>query len=643
MDDILVSGEDDTAHLDNLSSVLSRLLEAGLRLRQDKCCFMQPEVIYCGYGINGEGVYPVAAKVDAIKNAPAPRDVTQLRAFLGMMNYYHKFLPNMATILEPLHELLRKGQKWKWNQEQQEAFAKAKELLQSADLLVHFNPDLKLVLASDASNYGIGAVLSHEMPDGTERPIGYVSRSLNPAERNYSTIDKEALAMIVGVKKFHQFLYGKRFTIRTDHKPLEGLFGEKKGISSQASPRVQRWALTLAAYEYDIQYKAGAMNGNADALSRLPLPEMLEETPIPGDTIKLMELLEAIPLHSGQIREWTRRDPVLSKVHQYALGNWPNITCPSKELQPYFNRRTEISVEDGCLLWGTRVIVPPKGRAQVLAVLHEAHPGISRTKSLARSYVWWPGLDQEIEEQVKQCGKCQQNQKTPAEAPLHPWEWPGQPWSRVHIDYAGPYKGEMFLVLIDAYSKWLEIHVMKSTTSTATIEKLREIFAIHGLPKTVVSDNGTNFSSGEFELFMSQNGIKHIKVSPYHPASNGQAERAVRVFKEGIEKMEGGSLKTKLARFLLKYRITPHSTTGVPPAQLLMNRKLHTHLYWTYSTLMLVTESWKSKHDKNHPMIIMLNIGRYKWMTLSISKISGVQNLGCRELWLRKLVLFLLE
>ena len=578
MDDILVSGEDETAHLDNLSSVLSRLLEAGLRLRQEKCCFMQPEVIYCGYGINGEGVYPVAAKVDAIKNAPAPRDVTQLRAFLGMLNYYHRFLPNVATILEPLHGLLRKGQKWKWNQEQQKAFEKAKELLQSADLLIHFNPDLKLVLASDASNYGIGAVLSHEMPDGTERPIGYVSRSLNPAERNYSTIDKEALAMIVGVKKFHQFLYGKRFTIRTDHKPLEGLFGEKKGISSQASPRVQRWALTLAAYEYDIQYKAGAMNGNADALSRLPLPEMLEETPIPGDTIKLMELLEAIPLHSGQIRVWTRRDPVLSKVHQYALGNWPNSTCPSKELQPYFNRRTEISVEDGCLLWGTRVIVPPKGRAQVLSVLHEAHPGISRTKSLARSYVWWPGLDQEIEEQVKQCGKCQQNQKTPAEAPLHPWEWPGQPWSRVHIDYAGPYKGEMFFVLIDAYSKWLEIHVMKSTTSTATIEKLREIFATHGLPKTVVSDNGTNFSSGEFELFMSQNGIKHIKVSPYHPASNGQAERAVRVFKEGIAKMEGGSLKTKLARFLLKYRITPHSTTGVPPAQLLMNRELHTHL-----------------------------------------------------------------
>jgi hypothetical protein len=147
--------------------------------------------------------------------------------------------------------------------------------------------------------------------------------------------------MIVGVKKFHKFLYSKRFKIRIDHKPLEGLFGEKKGISSQASPRVQRWALTLAAYEYEIQYKAGAMDGNADALSRLPLPKMPEKPPTPRDTIKLVEPLEEIPLHSGQIRDWTRRDPVLAKVQQYTLENWPNNTCPSRELQPYFNRRRD--------------------------------------------------------------------------------------------------------------------------------------------------------------------------------------------------------------------------------------------------------------------------------------------------------------
>ncbi|CAB4019800.1 uncharacterized protein K02A2.6-like [Paramuricea clavata] len=178
-----------------------------------------------------------------------------------MLNYYHRFLPNVATILEPLHRLLRQGTKWEWGEEQKAAFDYAKELLQSADLLIHFDPTKPLILATDASNYGVGAVLSHVFPDGTEKPIAYASRSLNAAERNYSTIEKEALATIFGVKKFHKFLYGQSFTIKTDHKPLEGLLNDKKGVPTQAAPRIQRWALTLAAYEYKIQYKAGKTMG----------------------------------------------------------------------------------------------------------------------------------------------------------------------------------------------------------------------------------------------------------------------------------------------------------------------------------------------------------------------------------------------
>ena len=457
------------------------------------------------------------------------------------------------------------------------AFEKAKELLQSAELLVHFDPEKELILASDASDYGVGVVLSHRMENGTERPIGYVSRSLNDAERNYSTLEKESLAIIFGVKKFHQFLYGNAFTIKTDHKPLEGLLNEKKGIPTLAAPRIQRWALTLLAYEYQISYKAGQTNGNADALSRLPLPVKPDSVPLPGETILLMEHLEGTPVHSGHIKEWTKRDPTLSQVLRYTLEGWPT-TNNSEELNPYFSKRTELSVEDGCVLWGARVVVPSQGRSKVLTELHEAHPGESRMKALARSYVWWPNMDQDIVKEVKRCEKCQSHQSAPAEAPLHPWEWPGLPWSRIHIDYAGPFKGEMFLVVVDAYSKWLDVHCMKSTTSTATVEKLREIFAIHGLPTTLVSDNGSNFTSSEFEEFMKRNGIKHIKVAPYHPASNGLAERAVRSFKEGYEKMEHGSVRTKLSRFLLSYRTTPHSTTGIPPAELLMKRKLRTQL-----------------------------------------------------------------
>ena len=213
---------------------------------------------------------------------------------------------------------------------------------------------------------------------------------------------------------------------------------------------------------------------------------MPDSVPIPGETILLMEHLEGTPVHSGHIKEWTKRDPVLSQVLCYTLEGWPK-TANSGELQPYYSKRTELSVEDGCVMWGTRVIVPPQGRSKVLTELHEAHPDESRMKALAQSYVWWPGLDQDVLKKVKDCDKCQANQSTPAEAPLHPWEWLGLPWSIIHVDYAGPYKGEMFLVVVDAYSKWLEVHCMKSTTSSATIEKLREMFATHGLPATLNS------------------------------------------------------------------------------------------------------------------------------------------------------------
>ena len=314
VDDILVTGKDDEKHYNNLGKVLETLSRAGLKLRKEKCKFMQSEVVYCGYVINGKGIKPVAYKVTTISNAPEAMEVGQLRAFLGMLNYYHKFLPDVATLLEPLHKLLQKGENWIWKDEQQQAFNKAKELLQLANLLIHFDPTKELTRASDASNYGIGAVLSHRLHNGSERPIGYVSRALNKAERNYSTLEKEALAIIFGVKKFHQYLYGNKFTIRMDHKPLEGILSEKKGISLQAAPRIQRWALTLAAYEYPISYKTGVTNGNADALSRLPLSTLPENTHQMGETIMLMEHLEGMTINSQHIKEWTKRDPTLAQV-----------------------------------------------------------------------------------------------------------------------------------------------------------------------------------------------------------------------------------------------------------------------------------------------------------------------------------------
>ena len=214
--------------------------------------------------------------------------------------------------------------------------------------------------------------------------------------------------------------------------------------------------------------------------------------------------------------------------------------------------------------------------------LHETHPGICRMKALARSYVWWPKMDADLEQKVRQRRPCQENRKSPPETPLHPWEWPHKPWVHLHLDYAGPFLGKVILIVTDAHSKWIEAFPMNTSTSSATIEKLRITFATHGLPENVVTDNGSNFVSREFEDFLKQNGIRHIRTAPYHPASIGMAERAVQTFKEGMKKMIGGSVETRVSRFLARYRITPQTSTGVSPAELLLERKHRSRLDLVY-------------------------------------------------------------
>ena len=579
LDDILITGSSEAEHIQHLDEVLKRLSEAGLRLRLDKCTFQQPQVDWVGHRIDEHGLRPIQDKIETVVQAPRPTNVSELKSFLGMVNYYAKFLPNVSTTLEPLHMLLRTENPWIWETEQEESFMQMKKLLLSPNVLVHFDPTKEIVLACDASPYGVGAVLSHRMPDGSERPIGFASRTLSQAERGYSQLDKEGLAVIFGVKKFHQYIYGHKFSVITDHKPLLGLFSEKKATSPMASARIARWALTLSAYNYTIIFKPGRLHSNADGLSRLPLTDEPTETPTPTEYIQLLELLDGSPVKSTDVKQWTSKDPVLSQVLRYTLDGWPDmVDTIDTEMKPYLSRRDELSVQDGCLLWGSRVIIPPQGREKILSELHTAHPGIVHMKAIARSYIWWPKLDADIEMKVRQCNKCQQNRKKAPESTVHPWEWPERPWSRIHMDFAGPFMGKMFLVLVDAHSKWLEVHPMTSITASSTIYILRQIFACHGLPETAVSDNGPTFTSAEFKEFMDRNGIKHLFSAPFHPASNGLAERAVQTFKGSIERMSEGTLQCKLSRFLFKQRITPHSTTGISPAELLMGRRLRSHL-----------------------------------------------------------------
>ena len=575
IDDILITAGTDDEHFWTLVSVLLALEEAGFTVGPEKCEFFKDQVTFCGYRISKDGVLPMEKNVKAVLEAPEPSNVSELKSFLGMINYYQNYLPSLATVVEPMHKLLRKECTWSWGTEQTQAFKKAQKMLSEAPLLVHFDPKQRIVVHTDASPYGLGSVLSHVYDNETEKPVCFASRSLSKAERNYGHVEKEGLALVFSVKKFHHYLFGHKFTIYTDHKPLLGLFGENKGIPDRSAARIARWALMLSAYDYKLEYRQGCLNGNADALSRLPLSGEDEEESQQVFGVHMMELTHS-PVTEEEVRNETKKDEVLSALIKQVTEGWTSEAMRNEKLKPYVSRKDELSIEGGCVLWGGRVLIPEKLRQAVLEELHDVHPGVTRMKALARSYVWWPNMDQDIESISKHCETCCINQNNPAAAPIHIWEQPNEPWERIHLDYAGPFLGKMFLIVVDAYSKWIEVEIMHDATSPSTVHRLRRIFSTHGLPKVMVTDNGPAFVGDAFEKFCLKNGVRHITTAPYHPSSNGQAERVVRTFKETMRKLKAGDIETKVSRLLFKYRMTPHTSTGVSPSQLMLNREIRT-------------------------------------------------------------------
>ncbi|XP_064624542.1 uncharacterized protein K02A2.6-like [Lineus longissimus] len=371
------------------------------------------------------------------------------------------------------------------------------------------------------------------MRDGSERPIAFGSRSLSDSEKNYAQIEKEALGIVHGVTKFHKYLYGRKFELYTDHEPLTKIFGPHTGVPILAALRLQRWALILMAYDYTIHYRRSAQNANADMFSRFPVDSARVAVERP---VNYFSLADELPVAARDITEETRKDPVMSRVFMYIQNGWPR-ELPDGSLQPYWNRREELSVDQGCILWGLRVVIPPKYRQRLLSELHHEHWGVVRMKSMARGYLWFPlGIDQDIETLVSACDACLAMKDKPAPAPLIPWLYPTRVWQRVHIDF-GYFERVNYLMLIDSYSKWVEIELMKTdTTAEKTICTLRSWFARPGLPGTLVSDNGPQFTASEFADFMRRNGIQHKLVPPYHPQSNGAAENIVKSAKNAFKK-----------------------------------------------------------------------------------------------------------
>ena len=571
MDDILVTGKTRREHENNLRLVFRRLQQFGLRINISKCRFFQRTVDYLGHRISPEGIRPTEERVQGILAASTPVNKSELKSFLGLMTYNAKFLPGLSSVLHPLYKLTRKDVKWSWSRVHDVAVQQAKELVCKATTLVHYDVNKPIKLYCDASSVGVGACLMH-VQDGQERPIAYASRTLTQAETMYAQIEREALAIIFAVRKFHQYLVGREFQLVTDHRPLCKIFGHDQGVPLLAAARMQRWALILSAYQYTIQYVPGELNSCADCMSRLSLTK-----PSSQDVRNVLTLdMQSLPVTAAEIAKETGRDTTLATIFQWVRhGNWPSQA--EKHLRPFVRRRNELSCQDGCILWGARVVIPPRLRPGLLRELHDGHVGVVRMKGLARSYIWWPDLDKDIEHISESCDECRATSALPV-ASYHPWQYPSTPWERIHMDF-GEWRGAHFLVIVDAYSKWPEVRRMRSTSTERLIDVLREIFAAHGLPRVIVSDNGPQFTSEKFTQYLISNNIIHRKSAPYHPATNGLAENMVKNVKIWLERQgKESNLEFSLLEFLRTYRNIPHTGTNKAPAEIMYGRALRTRL-----------------------------------------------------------------
>ncbi|XP_049283943.1 uncharacterized protein K02A2.6-like isoform X1 [Anopheles funestus] len=565
IDDILVGGATTEECKRNLFLVLDRLNKHRVKLNLEKSEFFKSSIDYLGYNISASGIKPNLDKVKAIAEVASPRNVNELQAFLGLLNFYRRFLPNLSAQLYPLHALLKKNTKFNWDSKCEEVFQETKQMLINHKVLEPYDPSKPIVLAVDASPYGVGAVLSHVI-NKIEKPIAFASATLTEAQKNYAHVHKEALAVMFGVNKFHKYIFGFKFKLVTDNSGVKEIFNPTRGTSSIAMARLQRWALTLSNYDYVIEQRPGTMMSNADAMSRLPL---VEAPSVENIQLGIKAVQESGLLNDVRIRYNQQEDPLIKTLYERVKGGWTHE--PDYSLKPFFKLKTHFGLEDGILCFNDRIVVPESLKSLTLTNLHQNHEGIVKMKMNARQHVWWKTMDKDLTEFVKSCKVCQLRQIVPKEVVVTKWPSVEGPFQRVHLDLFY-IESRTLLIIVDAFSKYIDVRLLNLSRASDIIENLENFFACFGLPQEIVTDNGPPFNSVAFENFLNVRGIKVSKSPPYHPQSNGLAERAVRTVKEVIkkfmidEKVKHLSLTRKINRFLTNYRNTPCTVTKVTPA-----------------------------------------------------------------------------
>ena len=574
-DDIVVYATTETEHTIRLKRLFERIRQAGLKLSSKKCQLARQTIVCLGHVVGNGQLRPLPEKLESIKNYPAPKSKRQLRSFLGLVGYDSKFVPGFAEKASPLFQLLQKDRKFEWTNELERSFNSLKEAVSaSPKCLTIPRPDERFLVSVDASDIGIGAVLSQ--PSGI---VEYASRVLTPAERKYSTTEKECLAMVWALEKWRHYLIADNFTVKSDHKPLVWLMTAK-----DPRGRLSRWALRLQEFNFTVEHISGEQNSIPDALSRpcreIDLPE--EVIPVSGVDV----------LQQG-LREHQAADALCQGVIQHLRrGSRPEANSPEmRELLRVWKKlrvKNDMLVAE-VLVGSTRKLshlpyVPRNNRTSVLQMAHdEVHIGCDRVLDLLSRRMFWPQLRRDVYDFVRTCPECQSYKYTPVPKPPMQSITAESPASEWGVDVFGPLpvsrRGNRYLVvMVDHFTRWVDaIPTADQTADTVARVVVENIVARFGVPTRLITDQGPCFESRKFQEMLQYWGIQRARTSPYHPQANGVTERFNRTLKDWIGK-HNVDWEEKLPEVLFHYRTTKHASTKVTPFELVYGREGRTRL-----------------------------------------------------------------
>ena len=582
-DDILVYAATREEHDSRLHQVLCRLQEKGLTLNRKKCLIAVQSLAYLGFTFSAAGISPDPEKVRDIRESVPPSNPSEMRSLLGLANYCARFIPNFSTMTAPLRELTRKNATWEWTDRHDQALKDLRESLTSDAVMTYFNPTKHSEVFVDASPVGVAAVLMQPDSSGPNI-VSYASRALTEVEKRYSQTEREALAIVFGCEKFHLYVAGSPFTVITDHRPLVSMFNNPF-ISLPA--RIERWVLRLQQYNMEVEYRPGR-NNPADYASRHPTTITMPDRSRLMNAVYNVRYAETIAeehinhaaatstplaMKLEDIKTATMNDQSLKTVIA-AVRSGDKTQVPT----PFKANFEELAVtSDGqLLLRGTRIVMPAALTSRAIALAHEGHQGIVKTKQLIRSKTWFPNMDKMVEKTVKSCMACLANTAQHHSPPVVSTPLPASPWTRVACDFYDAPDGLHLLVIVDEFSRYPVVEVVRSLSAKTIIPVFDRIFAMFGVPESMKSDNGPPFNSEDFAKFATALGFHHHRVTPLWPRANGEAEQ----FMDNIGKTiraaqtEAKPWLKELTSYLRNYRATPHCTTGVAPATALFGRSL---------------------------------------------------------------------